>query len=118
MARKENKHRRRNLKATRDYAAQWTSYEGAETPIAPIDHASGPPQYNSMCPAGQALQHPAASLLNKWAQLGCPTKTGCPWTKEQMWEAVEQGPHCSALTPDAIAHFAAAVAKKVRTNQA
>jgi hypothetical protein len=71
-----------------------------------------------MCPAGQALQHPVDSLLNKWAQLGYPTEPGCPWTKEQRWEAVEWVPHCSALTPDAIAHFAAEVAEKVRTNQA
>jgi hypothetical protein len=87
-------------------------------PIATTDHASQPPYRNSMCPAGQALQHPAASLLNEWSQLGCPTKTGRPWTKEQMWEAVEQGPHCSALTLDTIAHFAAEVVEKVRTNQA
>jgi hypothetical protein len=35
-----------------------------------------------------------------------------------MREAVERGPHCSALTLDAIAHFAAEVAEKVRTDQA
>jgi hypothetical protein len=35
-----------------------------------------------------------------------------------MWEAVERGLHCSARTPDAIAHFAAEAAEKVRTNQA
>ena len=70
-----------------------------------------------MCPVGQAVQH-LASLLKKWAQLECPTKTGRPWTKEQMWEAVERGLHCSARTPDAIAHFAAEVVEKVRTNQA
>jgi hypothetical protein len=35
-----------------------------------------------------------------------------------MWEAVEWGLHCSALTPDAIAHFAEEVAEKVCTNQA
>jgi hypothetical protein len=71
-----------------------------------------------MCPVGQALQHPAASLLGNWAQLGCPTKMGRPWTKEQMWEAVERGPHRSVLTPDAVAQFAAEEVEKVRTNQA
>jgi hypothetical protein len=65
--RKENKYRRHNLKATRDYAAQWTAYESTGMPIAPTDHALGPPHHNSMCSARQALQHPAASLLNKWA---------------------------------------------------
>ncbi len=116
--RRENKCRRRNLKATRDYATQWTAYEGAGTPIAPTDNALQPPHCNSMCPVGQALQHPAASLLNDWAQLGYPTKMECPWTKEQMLEAVEQGKHHSALTPDTITHFAAEVVEKVHTNQA
>jgi hypothetical protein len=116
--RKENKCRRCKFKATRDYAVQWTAYEGIGTPIAPTDHALQPPHCNSMCPVGQALQHPVASLLNKWAQLGCLTKTGRPWTKEKKWEAVEWSPHCSALTPDTIVHFAAEEAEKVRTNQA
>jgi hypothetical protein len=115
---KENKPRRRNLKATRDYSAQWMAYEGAGMPIPPTDHALQPPHRNSMCPTRQVLQHPVASLLNEWAQLGCPTKMGRPWTKEQMWEAVERGPHCSAQTPDGIAHFVAEVAEKIRTNQA
>jgi hypothetical protein len=40
------------------------------------------------------------------------------WTKEEIWEAVKQGPHQSALTPEAVAHFAEEAAEKVRTNQA
>jgi hypothetical protein len=115
---KENKRRRHNLKATRDYTVQWMAYEGAGMPIARTDHALQRPHRNSMCPMGQALQHPAASLLSNWAQLGYPTKTGHPWTKEQMWEAVEWGPHCSALTLDAVAHFAAEAVEKVCTNKA
>ncbi len=35
-----------------------------------------------------------------------------------MWEAVARGPHCSALLPEAIAHFSAKAAEKVQTNQA
>ena len=35
-----------------------------------------------------------------------------------MWEAVEQGPHKSSLTPAAIAHFAEESAEKVRVGQA
>jgi hypothetical protein len=64
------------------------------------------------------MLHPAAYLLNKLAQFGCPAKTGCLWTKEKMWEAVKRGPHCSALPLDGIAHFAAEATEKVHTNQA
>jgi len=35
-----------------------------------------------------------------------------------MWEAVTRGPHSSARSPEAIAHFKAEAAEKVRTNQA
>jgi hypothetical protein len=35
-----------------------------------------------------------------------------------MWEGVDRGPHRSALTPDAIAHFAAEAVEKVGTDQA
>jgi hypothetical protein len=71
-----------------------------------------------MCPTGRALQHPAAKLLKDWATVGCPTKTGKPWSKTKIWEAVERGPHCSVLSPEAIKHFAAEAAEKVRTKQA
>jgi hypothetical protein len=71
-----------------------------------------------MCPSGKAVTHPAASLLNKWATYGCPTKTGQPWTKDEIWAAVERGPHRSEQSPEAIEHFAIEVAEKVRTKQA
>ncbi len=71
-----------------------------------------------MCPMGRALQHPAAELLKDWATVGCPTKTGKPWSKTKIWEAVEQGPHCLALSPEAIKHFAVEAVEKVRTKQA
>jgi hypothetical protein len=35
-----------------------------------------------------------------------------------MWEAVARGPHRSALSPEAIAHFKAEATEKVRTKQA
>jgi hypothetical protein len=71
-----------------------------------------------MCPNGRALEHPAAKKLEKWAMFGCPTRTGKPWSKNDMWEAVARGPHQSALSPEAIAHFEAEAAEKVKTNQA
>jgi hypothetical protein len=71
-----------------------------------------------MCPTGRALQHPAAKLLKDWATIGCPTKTGKPWSKTEIWEAVERGPHCSALSPEAIKHFAVEATEKVCMKQA
>jgi hypothetical protein len=72
-----------------------------------------------MCPSGLALHHPAAATLLTYATGGCPTNTGNPWTKEQMQEAIDRGPHVSALDPSAIAQIAAdEVAKKVRIGQA
>jgi hypothetical protein len=71
-----------------------------------------------MCPSGLALHHPAADLLKEWASYGCPTCTGKPWTKVEMQEAVDQGPHCSALSDKAIAHFKAEVEEKVKIGQA
>jgi hypothetical protein len=53
----------------------------------------------------------------EWATFSCPTKTGQPWTKEEMWAAVDRGPHWSSLSPAAVAHFAAEAAEKVRTKQ-
>jgi len=70
-----------------------------------------------MCPTGWALTHPATGILAKWATLGCPTRTGKPWTSEEIWEAVARGPHQSALSPEALAHFAEEAAEKVRTRQ-
>jgi hypothetical protein len=93
-------------------------YEGKAQSTRPTDHTACPPHRNSMCPMGRALKHPAAKVLEEWATFGCPTCTGKLWTIAKMWEAVDQGPHCSALSPEAIAHFKAEGAEKVRTKQA
>jgi hypothetical protein len=50
--------------------------------------------------------------------MGFPTKTGNLWSKEEFWEAVAEGPHCSTLSPEAMAHFAEEAAEKVCTQQA
>jgi hypothetical protein len=71
-----------------------------------------------MCPAGIATLHPVGELLAKWSQLGCPTKTGWPWSKEEMWEAVTHGPHQSSLSPKALAHFVKESIVKVKAGQA
>jgi hypothetical protein len=71
-----------------------------------------------MCPTGLALEHPAASTLQEYATYGCPVKTRKEWTKAEMWEAVERGPHVSALSVDALEHFKEEAHAKVATGQA
>ncbi len=93
-------------------------YKGIEEPMPPTDHTTRPPYWNSMCPWGQALEHPAAPMFTEWAQFGCPTKKWQPWTKEEIWDAVDRGPHQSALSKEAIKHFAIEAAEKVHTKQA
>jgi len=82
-------------------------------PVAPLETHRG-----EMCPSGLALHHPAADILKEWATYGCPTRTGKPWTRAEMQAAIERGPHRSALSDEAIAHFKAEVDEKVRIGQA
>jgi hypothetical protein len=115
--RKENKCRRRRHKLDQAEKPHWTVHQGS-TSLAPIPTQELSTYCNSMCPRGRAVAHPATVLPTEWATLGCPTNTGQPWTKEEMWAAVARGPHRSALSPEAMAHFAAEATKKVRTKQA
>jgi hypothetical protein len=63
------------------------------------------PKYrNSMCPTGLALAHPGAPTLQEYGMYGCPAKTGKPWTKAEIWEAVEWGPHVLALLVEVLKH--------------
>jgi hypothetical protein len=52
------------------------------------------------------------------SQLGRPTKTGRPWSKQEMWEAVAQGPYKSSPSPKALAHFTEESVEKVQAGQA
>ncbi len=79
---------------------------------------SRPAYRNSMCLACLVVEHPAAAILMDWAQFGCPTKTGKPWTQVDINKAIERGPHQSALSPEVIQHFAEEIKEKIRTNQA
>ena len=106
----ENKCRRRALLASQQPQMQRRVYPGdfdLPDPVAPLETHRG-----EMCPAGLALHHPAANLLKEWATYGCPTQTGKPRTREEMQAAIERGPHCSALSDEAIAHFKAKVDEK------
>jgi hypothetical protein len=57
-------------------------------------------------------------LLEEWASFRCPTKTGTPWTREEIEEAIARGPPRLALSPEAIQHFAVEAEEKVHTKQA
>ncbi len=116
--RKENNCRWWQLKLEQIKESQWTAHQGnTSNTLMPHPHTAVGYQ-NSMCPSGRALAHSAAGLLSEWARLGCPTQTGQLWTKEEIWEAVARGPHWSALSPEALAHFAAEAAEKVHIKQA
>jgi hypothetical protein len=112
----KNKRRQKATLANQAYKSQWTIFQGEfELPVTPTPLET---HRGEMCPFVLALLHPAADLLKEWATYGCPTKTGTPWTQEQMQAVVDRGPHWSALTGDAITHFRAEVDKKVKRGQA
>ena len=63
--RKQNKRKKRLLKALQQRGSQWTDHTGT----VPCDTAQLPrsrePYRNSMCPTGRALHHPAANILRE-----------------------------------------------------
>jgi len=116
--RTQNKKRKQQRRAVQVPQSQWTQHTGQVAyDSTPLSRACGTYR-NSMCPMGRALNHPTADTLCEWATFGCPTRTGCNWTREEMWEAVERGPHQSATTPEALIHFAEKIKEKLRTNHA
>ncbi len=106
----KNKCRRKATLANQAMKSQWTIYQGEfklPPPLTPLEQHHG-----EMRHSGLALLHPVAELLKDWATYECPTYMGKPWTQEQMQAAVDQGPHCLALSNTAIAHFRAEVNKR------
>jgi hypothetical protein len=95
-----------------------TMHDGTRIFPAQATNKSRPTHRNSMCPVGLAMEHPAADMLMDWAQFGCPTKTGKPWTRADIEETIKRGPHQLALSPEAIQHFAEEIKGKIRMNQA
>jgi hypothetical protein len=114
----ENRKRRWALQQAEQPTPLRTMHEGTHILPAQAANKLRPAYHNSMCPAGLAVEHPAAAILMDWAQFGCPTKTGKPWIRADIDEAIERGPHQSALSPEAIQHFAEEIKEKIRTNQA
>ena len=78
------------------------------------DRLLGKPQ---MCPQDLTLHHPAAPTLLECAAKGCPTDTGCQWTRDELEAAITKGPHSSALNKDAMVQLATKVDEKVCKGQ-
>ena len=116
MLRKENLNKRHTCQEEQGPQAYWSTHEGKFKLPAELP----PPgkNRNKMCPSGLAVNHPAYETLQKYATGGCPVKTGQNWTKEEIHAAVMRGFHQSALTEEAISHFAAEEKEKVTRNQA
>jgi len=118
--RRQNKWWRNQMLAEQRGYTQWIKHQGK---IFISEHewedrersATGERQ---MYPRGRARSHPAGDLLEEWAQYGCPASTGREWTREQMQEAIDRGPHKSALEPAAIEHFRLEIEEKVKAGQA
>ena len=71
-----------------------------------------------MCPAGLVLHHPAADLLIEYATVGCPTKIGNNWLMNDLEEAINVGPHVSALNPKVMEQLQSEVKEKEALGQA
>eukprot|EP00956_Cyclotella_meneghiniana_P042622 scaffold248725_cov109-Cyclotella_meneghiniana.AAC.1 len=114
--RRQNKLNRIEKQEKQREQSYWTTHEGKFR--LPTESKQGLSEWKgSMCPSNLALHHPAAKKLLQYATGGCPCNTGKPWTKDEMWAAVERGPHVSALEQDAIEQLEGEIAEKVRVGQ-
>jgi hypothetical protein len=80
--RKENKHRRRQLKGAQTTRSQWETHR-VKTTLTSAPQIQPPQVYrNSMCPAGRALTHPAT---------GAPKRMGNPRLPNMHRKTMDQG---------------------------
>jgi hypothetical protein len=113
--RRENKRKRQEKQLQQEESTYWSTYKGQQT--MPEQKESPKRWRGDMCPKNLALHHPAAEKLLSYATGGCPTNTGKPWTKQQIWEAVARGPHSSALIPEAMEQLEKEVREKAEIGQ-
>ena len=59
------------------------------------------PKVGLMAPGSIAQSHPAGSLLQQFAELGCTVDISEEWSLEALDKAVAYGAHPSARTPEA-----------------
>jgi hypothetical protein len=111
----QNKQQQHALQEQQEKVTLWTTHTGTMVlpPPTPL-HQNG--EVN--VPVRHCNSHPAGELLKEWSQMGCPTQTGSPWLKEEMWEVVQHGPHSSAMSPMALTHFAEEAVENVKAGQA
>jgi len=81
-SRLQNRRRRHALQEQQVPTTLWSTHTGQAS--LPPRHERPLEYRNEMCRAGIATSHLAGELLAEWSQLGCPTKTGRPWSKEEM----------------------------------
>ena len=114
----KNWRQRQAMQQAQSKPTLWTHYTRDVVLPQGADDKSRPDHRNSMCPTGLAIHHSAAKTLLDWAECGCPTQTSKPWFISEMEEAIACGPHQSALTPEALEHFAAEIKEKKQSKQA
>ena len=112
----ENKKRRQQLQSQQPVVDYWKNHKGEFS--VPTPKGGRPAHHGSMCPARLALLHPAADILLEPYMNGCPTKTGKPWMREEVEEAIKRGSHVSALIPEAMKILNDEVKAKVDSGQA
>ena len=113
-----NKRKRVALQEQQDDGISYWTRHQATSDIKPTERQYPTEMRGQMCPAGNALTHPAAKLLVDYATQGCPSRTGANWTLDQLDAAVKRGPHQSALAPEARDQHLSEVMEKVARGQA
>lgn len=71
-----------------------------------------------MWPRTFSTSHPAAPLLDEYANKGCPVECGPDWTSEHIQAAMKRGNHTSANSKRATAALRTATATKVKNSYA
>ena len=89
----------------------WSSQEHG------IDQRIGKFKY-LMYPRQEAKNHPSATRLLEYATVGCPVDCGPDWTRDHITKALRNGPHKSALEPDALKALHHEVQEKVKQGYA
>jgi hypothetical protein len=95
---------------------KWASNKaGVKHATAPMKTSQG--KKRLMSPLAFVNFHPFTNMLQEWEE-GAPVDCGEDWTQEMIDAAMHQGPHKSALTPEAMALVKEDVAYQVQARYA